>query len=276
VDNIYSYSNYRDFLRDLYEERRRESGFTYREFSRLCGMNSSSWLLHLIRGTKNASAKSAARIASGLGLRKTEQEFFVLLVQFTQARNSGDKDACYRKIIELKKRLKIVRITDELYDYYSRWYHPVIRSLVSKVDFRDDYAILARRVLPAITPGQARKSVRLLEKLGLIRRIEGKRWEQSSAVITTGDEVASLQVVNYHKEACRLARQVFDRVPREQRSISALTMGIGEKEYAEIEAEVIAFRKRIIEIARQSEEPDRVYQLNLQLFPVSTPPECDV
>jgi uncharacterized protein (TIGR02147 family) len=87
-------------------------------------------------------------------------------------------------------------------------------------------------------------------------------------VVSTGDEVGSLNVINYHKQVSRLAEAAHDRSPREERDISALTLGISAEDFAAIKGRIQAFRKEIMEMALASKDADRVYQLNFQFFPV--------
>ncbi len=268
MKSLFEYTNYRAFLKDYYEERKAASGFTYREFAEMTGMNSTSWLLHLIKGTKNLSRETAARISKALRMDRAEAEYFDLLVAFTQGKTNAAKDAVYQRMLALKRKLRLVKVAEEQYEYYTKWYHPVVRSLVVKVDFAEDYARLGRCLVPPIPAAEARKSVRLLERLGLIERGEDGRHVLKDPVISTGDEVASLNVVNYHKQVSRLAEAAHDRTPREERDISALTLGLGAEEVAAIKARIQAFRKEIMELARASRTADRVYQLNFQFFPV--------
>lgn len=273
MNSVYEHTNYRHFLKEYYEARKAETGFTYRDFAKLTGMNSTSWLLHLIKGTKNLSPDSTARVTKALKLGRAETEYFELMVSFTQAKNSAARDQAYQRMLRLKRKLKIIKIGEDQYDYYLKWYHPVVRSLVTKVDFgqgtaKPDYAALARCLVPAITPAEARKSVKLLERLGLIALGPDKRYTREDAAVTSGDEVASLNVINYHKQVSRLAEAAHDRAAREERDISALTLGVGETEFKAIKARIQAFRKEVMEMALASKEADRVYQLNFQFFPV--------
>jgi uncharacterized protein (TIGR02147 family) len=231
-------------------------------------MNSTSWLLHLIKGTKNLSPDTTQRIAKALKMSKAEADYFELMVPFTQAKTNAAKDQVFQRMLALKRKLKITRIGEEQYDYYLKWYHPVVRSLVTKVDFGDDFALLGRCLVPAISAAEAKKSVRLLEKLGLILKGEGGRYVHQNAVVSTGDEVGSLNVINYHKQVSRLAEAAHDRSPREERDISALTLGISAEDFAAIKGRIQAFRKEIMEMALASKDADRVYQLNFQFFPV--------
>jgi uncharacterized protein (TIGR02147 family) len=271
MKNIFEYASYRTFLKEYYEERKALEGYTYRDFSKATGMNSSSWLMHLIKGVKNLSDDTTARIAKALHFSRHETEYFNLLVHFTQAEKSETKNLFFNQMLDLKKKLKIIRISEQQYEYYTKWYYPVIRSLVSKVAWNGNYGLLAKKLLPPITQSEAKKSVALLEKLGFIEKdakVAGK-WVQKNDIITTGDEVMSLNVVNYHKQVTKLAENAFDRSTKEWRDISSLTLGINRNDVRAIKAKIQQFRKEIIEIARASENADRVYQLNFHFFPVS-------
>ena len=75
--------------------------------------------------------------------------------------------------------------------------------------------------------------------------------------------------MNYHKQVSKLAEDAFDRCSKDLRDISALTLGINKSDFKKIKARIQEFRKEIMDIAKNSENDDRVYQLNFQFFPVS-------
>ncbi len=268
MKSLFEYTNYRVYLKDFYEFKKTASGYTYRDFATSVGMNSTSWLLHLIKGTKNLSADTTLRIAKTLKLNKAESAFFGLLVQFTQAKSSETKDLYFQKMLVAKRKLKIVKLSEVQYEYYTKWYHPVVRSLSVKMDFGDDYAKLGRSLIPPITAKEAKSSVRLLEKLGFITRGPDGRHTLTHSVISTGDEVGSLNIINYHKQVSRLAAGAHDLSTQEERDISALTLGIGEEDFLRIKSRILAFRKEIMEMAQAATSADRVYQFNFQFFPV--------
>jgi uncharacterized protein (TIGR02147 family) len=273
---IFDYTNYREFLRDYYKHRKELEGYTHRDFARETGMNSTAWLLHLIRGSKNLTTESSQRISKGLGFTKSEAEYFENLVSFTQAQTPSAKDVYFQRMLAQKRRLKISRLTEEQYEYYSKWHHPVIRSLVNKVTWAEDYEILASHLVPPITAREAKASVQLLLKLGLITQKETGEWAQSTPILSTGDEVNSVYVANYHREVSRLSENVYDLWPKEERDVSSLTLGINPKDAERIKTRIQEFRKEILDIARMSDEADRVMQLNIQFFPVSRPQTIEV
>ena len=204
---------------------------------------------------------------------KMKRSFFFCwsdsLIGFTQTKRSSEKNRFFQEILLRREEKGSQTIGRDQYDYYTRWYHPVIRSLVDKVDWHDDYALLGRNVVPPISASEARQSVALLKQLKLIARDDTGAWHRAGPIISTGDEVNSLNVRNCHKQVSELTKDAYDNSEQNQREISALTLGIGEKEFNQIKKRIAAFRKELIEFVREVDSPDRVYQLNLQFFPVS-------
>ena len=136
------------------------------------------------------------------------------------------------------------------------------------VDFGEDYAMLGRRVRPAITARKARESVELLLKLGMIRR-EGPRYVQTEPNITTGDTVESLAVENFHLQNLKLAGASMDTSPAGDRDISCMVVGVSREGFERIKAEVAAFRSKLVRMIDQDAPAQRVYHIAFQVFPTS-------
>jgi uncharacterized protein (TIGR02147 family) len=66
-----------------------------------------------------------------------------------------------------------------------------------------------------------------------------------------------------------LALGSIDAVPVTERHVSGITAGISAETYEVLSAEIGAFKDRIVSIINRQPGSDRVYQLNVQLFPLS-------
>jgi uncharacterized protein (TIGR02147 family) len=155
------------------------------------------------------------------------------------------------------------------YEFYSKWYHVAVRSLIGMYEFKSDYAWLARQVQPHLTPKQARQSVKLLLKLGLITRYKNGVFDITEKSITTGEEVTNLALQNFHVECSGLAAKAIGDLPRNKRNITGLTLGISENCYLRICEEINEFQKKIMLMADRDGNADRVYRFNFHLFPIS-------
>lgn len=270
MQRIFEYLDYRSFLRDYYEERKKENHlFSYRVFADRAGFKSKSFLVHIMEGKANLSNASIASLATALKFNKSESRYFERLVAFNQETDPQRKERCLRELGECSAGVRARTLLENEYDFYTQWYHSTIRELVTMIDFNNDYTRLARMIRPAITPAQARKSVALLLKLGLITHSEN-RYLQTNTLITTGDEVTSTAVSNFHLQNLEIARKAQIEISQNQRDISCIVGSMSTQCFSNIKTEMQQFRKRIMEMIRSDpQKAEQVYHINFQIFPTS-------
>jgi uncharacterized protein (TIGR02147 family) len=274
MTNIFRYNDYRKFLADYYEEKKKTvQYFSYMNFSRKAGFSSKSFVFNVIKGRKNLSRASVVKLCRLLQLGKTEAAYFENLVYFNQAKNFSERDFYYRQLNAIHHTTteagSAKQLRKDQYEFYSNWYHAVICSLIDLYPSVKDPRTIAAMLFPAITPKQAQKSIDLLLRLELIKRQADGSCKVSSKVLTTGRDIQSLAVQRFHLECMNLAANALRELPRDKRNISGLTLGISQEAYAKIEQVISSCQEEILDIAEKDKKSDRVYQLNFQLFPVS-------
>jgi uncharacterized protein (TIGR02147 family) len=115
-----------------------------------------------------------------------------------------------------------------------------------------------------------KSSLKLLEKNGFLEKDEQGHYSQSNRSVTTGSlDVTSLAIREMHRQMGELGVQSLDQVPVAERDISGLTIGISETAYEKITKEIAEFRRRISSIVMEDSGEERVYRLNVQLFPLT-------
>lgn len=213
--------------------------------------------------------ESLPTFMKGLKLNKQEQEFFRNLVFFNQAKNHDQKDFHYQRLIQSRKFNQLKPIDKDHYEYCSNWYHPVVRELVVSKKFDGTPEWIVGRINPQITAVQAEKSIELLERLGFIEKVGEGKWRQSSPLISTGPEVASLALLNYHLNLLDLTKNQLASIPAEKRDVSALTLGITEEHLPNLKKMIQEFRKEVLKYVSLDTHPDAVIQLNIQMYPLT-------
>ena len=267
---VFEYDNYRAYLRDLYAfYKKTKPHFSYRYFSQKAGFRSPNFLKLVIEGKRNLSPESIERFTSALKLNKKETEFFRILVHLNQARTIGEKKLYAEKLMQFRSFRYIHPLRQDQYRYYAEWYNVPIRELTILPEFSEDPGWIARSLLPPISPQQAQKALDLLLQLGLLERDESGRLVQADAFISTGNEVTSTSVANYHRAMIHKGSEALDRFPGPDRDISSVTMALSERSFQEIKSLIQRFRKELLAIADQDRHPEGVYQINFQLFPLA-------
>ena len=80
MKEIVEYTDYRKYIQDYYDERKRCSAFSWQEFARNAGFSSAVFLKYVCEGKKNLSIGSAGSVANAMGLAGYEQAYFVLIL----------------------------------------------------------------------------------------------------------------------------------------------------------------------------------------------------
>ncbi len=268
--NPFQYDDYRKYLKDWYQESQKgRAPLSFRAFSRRAGFESPNFFKLVMDGQRNLTEESLPKFMIGLGLNKQEQDFFRNLVLFNQAKTHTDKNFHYQRLLQSQKFSQLKPVERQQYEYYSTWYHPVVRELVVSKDFDGTPEWVASRLQPSITGAQAEKSIELLEQLGFIKKTGDGQWRQSSILLSTGAEINSVVIVNYHKKILDLTKELLDTVPQSERDVSCMTLGVARPRIAELKQRLRDFRQEILKLVSTDVEPEEVVQLNIQLVPVT-------
>jgi uncharacterized protein (TIGR02147 family) len=267
--SVFSYLDYREFLKDFFHEKKSVNPhFSYQVFAAQAGFKSRSYIKLVMDGKKNMADDSIKKLNSALRLPEKSFDYLKDLVAFNQARSLQLRNVYFEKLLSYNKRNAARNLLLQQFDYFTHWYNSTIREIVSQVDFKDDFEKLGTIVKPRISARKAKASVELLLKLGLIRK-NGDRYEQVDTLITTGDEVRSLAVQNFHLQNLMLAGDSISTCQSIDRDISCIIIGASEQGFAKIKEEIQLFRKKLLEFSKKDSKSKRIYHVNFQLFPTS-------
>jgi len=269
--NLFEYQNYRDYLKAYYNEQKASrKSFSYRSFSKKAGIQAPSFLFYVIEGKRNLTKNSLLKISQAIGHTREETDYFENLVFFNQADNIHEKTLYYSRIVEVRKPFDMQIIPFDRYEYYSAWYHSVVREVVTFVDFKENYATLGSALVPQISARQARESIALLERLGFIELDQQGLYHQTSNVIGAHPVPTETFIIEkFQMEMLHVAMQSYESVPIYDRMSSSTTFSISEETFSLFKLKAREFRKELAEIARLDSSQQRVYQLTINLFPVS-------
>jgi uncharacterized protein (TIGR02147 family) len=271
MPSIYDYTDYRAFLQDYYREHKeRNPHFSHRYIAQKVGLKSTGHFAQIVQGKVNISTALIPRFLDSLKLGRKEGDYFENLVFFCQARTHGEKRRYYEKLLSIKGiRPKVLHPWQ--YEFYRKWYYTAVLEVIDLRPFHGNFRDLGKAVTPRITATEARDAVGLLERLGLIHREPGGVWRKVEKTISSGYDAHSVALDNFQIEMMRLAQEAIDRFPREERRLSTVTVGVSSREYEAIIEELRAFRLKVLDIAKGADSAERIYELNIQVFPLSEP-----
>lgn len=269
MKTVYEFLDYREYLNAYVAyKKERNPHFSVRMLGGLLDIDA-SYLVKILKGVRHLSAKSLPRVMEYLKFSTAEQHYFKTLVNFNKARTEEQRRANLETLLTLRKP-HTTNIESHQYQFYKKWYYTALRNLLEFYPFHkdDDYRALGLQLSPQISEKAARETIELLERLELISLDSDNRYVLTDNAITTGENWRSLAIKDYQVETIELSRQSLDRHPKEVRDVSTVTMNITEAEFDKIREMIQQLRSSVVNYVSDVENPDRVYQLNMQLIPL--------
>lgn len=272
---IFSYYDYRQFLREyLHELKERNPFFSYRYVGGKVGMDA-SYVLKVIQGLLHLSEKKIPSFAAFCKLNEREAEYFRLMVLFNKARTVEEGRVYFERMMDINER-PAMKLERDQYLFFTKWYYSAVWCALNEFRCKKNFAELGGHLRPAISAAEAKEAVQLLERLRLIQRDAEGIFINSQENISTGKAWHSMAVQQYQKEMIRLGEESLERFPKAERDISTLTLNVGKEVLEELRSVTEEYRRTVARLSNRSEGTDRVYQLNIQLFPLTAPVEKTV
>lgn len=268
--SVFAYLDYGEYLKQAYLARKAKSrAFSHRYIAGKAGMTSAQ-LTRVFNGQRRLNPALAKALARVFGLKGDESEYFEALVLFGVAKSQAEKDHFMARIIRMRgTQMKILE--EDQFRYFSAWYFTAIRELLNVHPFQGDYAELAARLQPPIKPAEAKAVMEFLLEQGMVLVDADGRHRLADPVVSSGRHVPAAVMNKMHFAMGELALRAIGMVHPSERNFSFLTLSLSPRSLDSIQDMARKFRREVLEVARQDSDADRVYQMNLQLFPLSTP-----
>jgi uncharacterized protein (TIGR02147 family) len=268
--DLFAHLDYREYLKAYYEAAKaHSSAFSYRWFSKKAGYASPNYLKLIIEGERNLTPESIGKFTQALDLNDDEARFFAALVQLNQAESDEERNAAYEQVAASRRFRAARRIDHSFFQYLSHWYIPAIREMTARHDFREDPTWISAQLVPRIPVEFVQQALDVLLELGFVVRDDAGRLTRGTPSLTTGHEVRSLAVANYHRQMMSRAADAIEKVDRELRDISALTVCVPMELVPQLKQRIQGFREVLLDLCDRATPGEAVYQINMQLFPLS-------
>jgi len=269
--NIFDYLNFREFLKDAYAAQKKSNKkFSFRYFSQKAGFLSPNYLHMVMNGIRNLTKDCLPKFAKALELNKRELRYFEALVSFNQAKEPEAK-SYYLGVLNALRKDKVGKpLHDHQMELLSKWFYPVMMELVSLPHFEEDPNWIRKQFGGKVSTKEAREALDSMFKIGLLVRDESGRLRRTDAHLTTEEEVRNTAAYTFHHQMLSLARDTIFKVRGDKREISGVTMAVSEKQFMEVKRMVQDFENTVLSyLSDNPDVPGNVFQLNVQLFPVT-------
>lgn len=266
--DVLEYLEYREYLRDWYAESKRQHRFTsYRYLGQKTGIDP-AWIVRVFQKEGHLSEESLPAFIRLCSFDERRAEYFRILYRFCKAKSPEDQKEHYNRLMQLRETDARQLASPELV-YFSDWSTVALRALIGISTNTSDIAALGQKLSPAISAQDANTALDVLTKLGLVQPDGKGGYDVTDRIVTSGSDIQSSAVRQYHRRTLELAQESLDRHPPEERDISSVTLSLPHDDVPEIKERIAEFRRGLLQFARASQGADRIYNLNVSFFPMS-------
>lgn len=273
-----TYTDFRQYLKDVYEYRRRTEStglraYSYSAFSAAADIKSPNYLKLIIEGRRNLSDDMIMRFARALRLQKAEAEEFRALVHYGQETEPIQRNHYLKELADLRARRSFAsgEISQEAFDKVPGWMGWVLFAMVEQygVSFDPDelYRLLRAKTSPEDIKGELKK---LVDNGGL--REEAGRFVKGRDLIESPQDLPVEVIRKLQAELIYLGIESLFKDSPKEREFGAMTIAMTQGEFEQVRFELRQLRKRLqkdLMVKRETTKGERVYQMNIQLFPVT-------
>ena len=268
---IVGFTDFRVFLKKIYDQRKKEEGpYSYLTFNMECGLGENNALYQVIKGKRTLSAKNARKICDKLSLKGDERLYFLQLVEYQNAKDVASRDRVFKKLMTTKSKCTGSQFSRKQLELFSEWYHIAVFELLHLPFAKDDPEWIGSHLRPKISARKARASLDLLQETGTISYDDSRgRLYPCTQVLSTGSEIRGMVFKTYHFQMLNLAQRALSQEKAVNRDVSAVTIPLPDEGLKELKDLTAEFRKKLLALGEKYDHSDRIFQVNIQGFPLS-------
>jgi uncharacterized protein (TIGR02147 family) len=275
-----AYTDFRKYLKDFYQLKLAETKsslrpYSYAQFSVAADIKSPAYLKLIIDGQRNLSMSMIFKFAKALGFSKEETEEFRLLVLYGQAKDPLERNRHLKEIAELRvnNQLKTGELPSDIWEKVPGWVAWVLYAMADQKDVEFSPHVLRALMRNKPSLEEVKKSLtRLLDSGELEKDPQTGEVTKARELMAGVESVPVALVRKLQAELIYLGLESLFQDSPLDREFGALTFALTEEEFEHLKFELRHLRKRLFKdfaVNRKAVKGDRVFQLNIQLFPVT-------
>lgn len=265
---ITEYQDYRAYIADYYAYKKRTSAFTWREFAKLTGFGSPVYLKQVAEGKFNLSESAVARVAAAMNLVGYEVDYFGAMVAYAHAKTESARYENFAKMVAVAEENKVEVVGAESFKFFDSYKNVLLRELAPAMPNARPMD-MAKACRPKLSAAEVSDALKFLVKNGFLTKDKNGNYRQCTKSVKMDDSTAkSLAATELQRQMGELALSAMD-YPKTERDMTGLTLGMSERCYAEVVRELAECRRRIVALVQSDSVVEKVYRLNMQLFPMT-------
>jgi len=284
MPKVGDYLDFRKLLLDYYSYRREISKkdirqYNYAVFSAAADIKSPNYLKMIIEGRRNLSEDMIGKFAKAMGLNKESADEFRLLVLFGQATDPAERNMHLKALNEKRVdgKLKSGEIDQKTWDKVPSWLSWILYSMTDQENVSFEAGQLRTLLRNKASVDEIEAALQNLMSSGeLVRDELTGEMKKARSLMESAEDIPVALVRKLQAELMYLGLESLFQDAAPDREFGSATLSLTKAEFEELRFQLRKLRKdaqKNVSVKRTMGKGDRVYQMNLQLFPVTNKSE---
>lgn len=266
--NIYGYVDYRKYLLDYIAAKKLQNEkYSCRMLSIRLGISAAT-LVRILNGKRNLSKTLLPAFIDYLKLPQDAAGYFSLMVQLAQVKDINEKNKIYQDILDHRSR-RIKKMNQKHHSLFEKWHLLALREIIDIKGTVDNYNSIAEHLRPSVSIKEIKKDLQMLKSRGIVADDGNGRLYATDKLLSTGENWENMVIQKYQSDMIKLANNALLSYPKGERDISTMTVGFCPDDIIKVKEILKRTRQEIMALAEDAKDREYVYQINMQVFPLS-------
>lgn len=274
--SIFRYCDFRDFITDYFQYRKKEEGLTLDQFAHDTEMTRANIWRLMEGGSPLKDHSKLFKLSQYMGLSQEERRYFQTLAQFNQSDSAVEALDSLESLMDQLPREHIDSFVGQ-FGIYPWWLTLAVFELVQMESFSGSLQNIAKRFQFPVSTNNLKKALEILETNGYLVRQSKMNYEaqeeqlhfhMAQGVTERERAFARKAVFALQCKQLEISHNAADSFDPESCYMITHTLAIDEAKVEELESLILEFRDRIQAFMKEnpSSQANRIYQLNTSLI----------
>lgn len=265
-----------EVLRSVFVERKaKNTSYSLNAFARDLDL-SPSLISRILNGSRSVTLKQGLHIAAVLGFGHNETNSFILSIVEGAGKSAKITKKIRAQILERGpvagasfESPVFINYDVERFKAIAQWYHLAILNLTYVQDFSSDPRWIAERL--GLEINEVKLAIARLLELGFLEKTNDGVLKKTSSYINFKTTRSESAVRSFHTQMIEKAKTQLNRTSPEdfeRRHITGITFSCPKSSVDQFKKKISEFQDECLAMAKTGTH-EEVYQLNVQLFPLT-------
>ena len=271
--SIRQFTDYRTFLIAHAQDMKRiRPEWSYGSWAKRLGLKATSSITKIIHGEREPGEQITEQLVTYFQFDERDATYFRDLVRLNKIRKDPRLSLLLlEKMSKENPQVAYRFLDDKTFSVISNWYYLPLRELIGNPHFVEDAEWIVKQFRFKLTAREVSQAIDTMLELNLIQRKDDGKLTLAEGRISTNNDVASEGIKRYHEQMLDHAKLSLRNTEVAEREFTASSLSLRIETLEKAKEVIRDFRRHFADLIEET-AGDTVYQLQIQLFPLTKAP----